>query len=215
MRTRRLRHPLREDVSWNANTLDGLCMPNAVILFVRMWVEMLLMKKYLPEWCRSSSSWGCELKCSYLLSMILLYTVILFVRMWVEILILQWYTLSTPSSSSWGCELKYLCVYVKLLRYGHPLREDVSWNVDISTSDSNNLVILFVRMWVEMEMQITEKAWVESSSSWGCELKYHEILQDRHRSRSSSSWGCELKFMTTNPVGKENWSSSSWGCELK
>ena len=99
------RHPLREDVSWNIRrkrsrknervilfvrmwveirwTLHGRS-GSIVILFVRMWVEMLL--KITLHWeIRSSSSWGCELKC------------------FCE----QWGVKMNESSSSWGCELKW------------------------------------------------------------------------------------------------------------
>ena len=55
------RHPLREDVSWNI-TLHRCSSGLSVILFVRMWVEM---SSLLPsrQALKSSSSWGCELKC--------------------------------------------------------------------------------------------------------------------------------------------------------
>ena len=76
----------------------------------------------------SSSSWGCELK---------------------------WRNsthdgLSTRSSSSWGCELKCCWKNECDFDFGHPLREDVSWNTGVGRFDLNSTVILFVRMWVEM-----------------------------------------------------------------
>ena len=142
-------HPLREDVSWNIwhSRQHAFC---PVILFVRMWVEI--------------SHWTNNL-------------------------------IPLASSSSWGCELKY----VNLTRYfqkgSHPLREDVSWNTHTSHLLSILLVILFVRMWVEMLIfvhtafygighplredvswndSMPPKDWQEaSSSSWGCELKFH------------------------------------------
>ena len=98
-------HPLREDVSWNVFGFVIMSSP-FVILFVRMWVEIVSNMKLsiLPyrhplredvswnspcdRWWTglwSSSSWGCELK--YFLP-------------------LQLLTMLT-SSSSWGCELKY------------------------------------------------------------------------------------------------------------
>ena len=121
-----------------------------VILFVRMWVEMRMQSfKCSGTWCHplredvswniffspfllilrlSSSSWGCELKCTCC----------------------YFFLLSNQSSSSWGCELKCSCrvIYCKLamsssswgcelklslrafwrLYHRHPLREDVSWN---------------------------------------------------------------------------------------
>ena len=121
-------HPLREDVSWNdfARVLSSGDMP-------------------------SSSSWGCELKCSCPYRS----------------------TLHISSSSSWGCELKYYVLFLSSSTYRHPLREDVSWNVPpcifklhiLSSSSWGcelkfsphfllliiHQVILFVRMWVEIE----------------------------------------------------------------
>ena len=99
-------HPLREDVSWNFSIgWNGSDIP-PVILFVRMWVEMIWMV---------SNIWSEQ--------------VILFVRMWVEMHLpvlwsgrdschplredVSWnvsrfisFMQQLPSSSSWGCELK-------------------------------------------------------------------------------------------------------------
>ena len=100
-----LRHPPREDVSWNNS--PSVC---------------------VSEPPTSSSSWGCELK--YLEPMIwaIRITVILLVRMWVEIDKNLRNGVMAASSSSWGCELKYP-VFVCVGRAGcHPPREDVSWN---------------------------------------------------------------------------------------
>ena len=78
------RHPLREDVSWNAY-YNQIVWSMVVILFVRMWVEIYIIEALLH----------------------LLY-VILFVRMWVEIIFSSLLDVSNPSSSSsWGCELKF------------------------------------------------------------------------------------------------------------
>ena len=55
-------------------------------------------------------------------------------------------------------------------------------------------VILFVRMWVEMNCIATTLAVTTSSSSWGCELKWAWCSWWTSGSRSSSSWGCELKY---------------------
>ena len=99
------------------------------------------------------------------------------------------------SSSSWGCELKYtLSGWLCFIR-SHPLREDVSWNKTHVSYRLWNVVILFVRMWVEMwyingvgvkwerhplredvswnmSFNVSYNDWMMSSSSWGCELKY-------------------------------------------
>ena len=103
-----------------------------VILFVRMWVEICMPNVSCPI-SLSSSSWGCELK--YGMAVIVNYLV--------------------PSSSSWGCELKWHCNDQVTLFDSHPLREDVSWNID------RGLPVSALR---------------ESSSSWGCELKYLSFL---------------------------------------
>ena len=76
----------------------------------------------------SSSSWGCELK---------LFTTVL-------------YNCFEMSSSSWGCELKCSKYILCCSCSGHPLREDVSWNVTSKTTATLSSVILFVRMWVEI-----------------------------------------------------------------
>ena len=120
-------HPLREDVSWNICFSSVLAI-EFVILFVRMWVEIVTGSGVIG-FSMSSSSWGCELKywtlyrsndrkshplredvswnIGYWWPPSIRENVILFVRMWVEIRVTQAITCSTKSSSSWGCELKY------------------------------------------------------------------------------------------------------------
>ena len=144
-----------------------------VILFVRMWVEMLqrqlLDMEISRHPLREDVSWNNELKkvfsdfASHPLRedvswnvcfkpVVVQNLVILFVRMWVEILF-------HPIKNN-----QYKC---------HPLREDVSWNTIVDTSLITFSVILFVRMWVEIFKEIKKGSWSRaSSSSWGCELKY-------------------------------------------
>ena len=138
------------------------CKPLWVDLFVRSWVEILLMEPWpFPSW-RSTSSWGRELKYQYQPWRNLGRTVDLFVRSWVEMIIptapwTQW-----PSTSSWGRELKFrfskicdglldvdlfvrswveisvlLCLQV--VANCRPLREVVSWNLRKSLVFSNRL----------------------------------------------------------------------------
>ena len=79
-------------------------------------------------------------------------------------------------------------------RVRHPPREDVSWNINripkllektvillvrmwveifiIWWRKCNRCVILLVRMWVEILNFVTLFPFLQSSSSWGCELKY-------------------------------------------
>ena len=120
-----------------------------VILFVRMWVEISVLPAtggvyvvilFVRMW----------VEISYLKNIQMDLYVILFVRMWVEIFLLHWMERKKQSSSSWGCELKYtLSGWLCFIR-SHPLREDVSWNKTHVSYRLWNVVILFVRMWVEM-----------------------------------------------------------------
>ena len=147
-------------------------------------------------------------------------SVILFVRMWVEMFSIHWVTLK------WNVIL-FVRMWVEIVirnaitdnRNGHPLREDVSWNIRALEEAMLKIVVLFVRMWVEMsngELQSNHhkvilfvRMWVEislctdvvqdflSSSSWGCELKcllflplFFEIY--RHPLREDVSWNALL-----------------------
>ena len=123
-------HPLREDVSWNTWGNITTAPSFTVILFVRMWVEMMFTAiRSTRSQCHplredvswnvsflgsssssspSSSSWGCELKYWYRIQVWIFHQVILFVRMWVEILKRAHKAIQKWSSSSWGCELKWL-----------------------------------------------------------------------------------------------------------
>ena len=209
-----------------------------VILFVRMWVEIVTPKRYcltkesssswgcelkcsvchiIAPYSASSSSWGCELKCPRLL-----------LRLW-----------NFPSSSSWGCELKWLIPqWWTRWHLGHPLREDVSWNINAKATDAK---------------------YIGSSSSWGCELKYfnsgggdvfagHPLREDVSWNSSAMIvclpaavilfvrmwveilkstvliivvaiwfflWEGELKCYCDDRCQFWCKSSSSWGCELK
>ena len=107
------------------------------------------------------------------------------------------------SSSSWGCELKSVLFRTYLICPCHPLREDVSWNIDQIVDQVVVLVILFVRMWVEMLCRIIWRSSGErSSSSWGCELKYFfarvsESRRPCHPLREDVSWNVYSPFRPT------------------
>ena len=144
-------HPLREDVSWN--------------------IDIAYKCGYSTK---SSSSWGCELKCIVGCRCPLSKAVILFVRMWVEIPTVR---LRQPPWS--------VIFFVRM------------W-VEIVSGDelyTGPTVILFVRMWVEMMLDtvvlvqvaviLLVKMWVEILKNtvliivvaiwfflWGGELKY-------------------------------------------
>ena len=167
----------------------------AVILFVRMWVEIFLLVRgqefgnshplredvswnYYIITARivhaSSSSWGCELK--YRSELLQHY---LFHRHPLR------------EDVSWNDSLHHLTFPL----ISHPLREDVSWNIRYDANLAYCPVILFVRMWVEILKLLNKNERMgTSSSSWGCELKCYRISGNLYRKRSSSSWGCELKW---------------------
>ena len=209
------RHPLREDVSWNLQILFFFDKARIVILFVRMWVEILLFRTspflflvilFVRMWVEILMA----------LSLTVMNMVILFVRMWVEIPWILDYHVACQSSSSWGCELKYRISPHTEKSGRHPLREDVSWNGINCCGAFNGVVILFVRMWVEMAiLSIVSNPDETSSSSWGCELKYtmpfYTSLKKSHPLREDVSWNIRNMVQADNPEK----SSSSWGCELK
>ena len=145
--------------------------------------------------------------------------VILFVRMWVEITS-DWLTRISlrRSSSSWGCELKYDMLQRFRREFGgHPLREDVSWNIVLPSCFIRCNVILFVRMWVEISIRMLPRDSpvchpLREDVSWNSNC----LVVNSFRYQSSSSWGCELKCVVLCcNAGQRVTSSSSWGCELK
>ena len=143
----------------------------AVILLVRMWVEISVLAISAAIFS-SSSLWGCELKYRSGRAAKRGDDVILLVRMWVEISVIRllfhrlghppcedvsWNnsliapkTVLSVSSSLWGCELKFL---------------------NPETQQWENNVILLVRMWVEMRYIYSHQSAFPSSSLRGCELK--------------------------------------------
>ena len=125
-RNRTYCHPLREDVSWNKKQIRK-ALASAVILFVRMWVEIfhVIHKSFckLRHPLREDVSWNVLFHCVLHKLRVILFVrmwveiadngrsilapgVILFVRMWVEIALLIFLSSPCRSSSSWGCELK-------------------------------------------------------------------------------------------------------------
>ena len=190
--------PLREAVSWNTQQIHGN-MKKEVSLFVRLWVEISPTHWYPEHYRSSASSWGCELKYDLREDCVDGESVSLFVRLWVEI----FETLHSPT-----------------VHPGQPLREAVSWNIEIGSIQNSFLVSLFVRLWVEIDrkqqkrwnvwVSLFVRLWVEmsltmpqiclralSASSWGCELKYPLRGRLVLPFRSASSWGCELKYYCT------------------
>ena len=169
MRKRRLRHPLREDVSWNM-FLETQIVLQSVILFVRMWVEICFwnLPPSLPGVILFVRMW---VEISFSRYAVPTQPVILFVRMWVEIT--EQENASVEQRHPLREDVSWNNVYddLKQKLMGHPLREDVSWNTASALFLLPPFVILFVRMWVEMYGYKARPSEHWSSSSWGCELK--------------------------------------------
>ena len=121
----------------------------AVILFVRMWVEICCQViNGRPDFrhpLREDVSWNYYANITHRWVLVILFVrmwveiylprpvsrrhpVILFVRMWVEIQQALMVQNLLMSSSSWGCELKWRSGVYRAVGVGHPLCEDVSWN---------------------------------------------------------------------------------------
>ena len=121
----------------------------AVILLVRMWVEMPA-KMPLSSTMMSSSLWGCELK--YLRLVKVLRTI-----RHPPCEDVSWNVYNPESrfqeslsSSLWGCELKFCISNDNHDLFCHPPCEDVSWNNKNKDKYYKVMVILLVRMWVEI-----------------------------------------------------------------
>ena len=210
------RHPLREDVSWN-NSFRTFSTSNAVILFVRMWVEIFNIINISRGWM-SSSSWGCELKYSVYVLTGDDQLVILFVRMWVEMRLspaisdnrhshplredVSWNKYMVGATLICIAVILFVRMWVEILnnvssvmsRVGHPLREDVSWNFPVNYSVMIANVILFVRMWVEICVTVCTCCYFFVILFVRMWVEILEIVRDRLKALSSSSWGCELKW---------------------
>ena len=147
-----------------------------VSLFVRLWVEIFRNRnKYSgrnSQPLREAVSWNdVNIKTAKdnLVS--------LFVRLWVEMIYKKYKTKQEKSASSWGCELKFRNGHWHAMDHRQPLREAVSWNNGLSATGVNQVVSLFVRLWVEMQqinmhshwplVSLFVRLWVEMISCLG------------------------------------------------
>ena len=101
------------------------------------------------------------------------------------------------SSSSWGCELKFLFVFSKSMFFGHPLREDVSWN-DLA------------------EIDIIEKSRhpLREDVSWNVHTQADDGKESSHPLREDVSWnickGDKKPFRMSHPLREDvSWNNSS------
>ena len=84
---------------------------------------------------------------------------------------------------------------------GHPLREDVSWNVPALNVIVGFVVILFVRMWVEIPLR-----------------QPNQLLQSRHPLREDVSWNdaenAKGGESISHPLREDvSWNINRWGGE--
>ena len=145
--------PPCEAVSWNASKLPWQLAP-FVSLLVRLWVEML-SRRQMNGSRPSASLWGCELKFSCWLLLLIRHTVSLLVRLWVEI------SLCPLASRIRSVSLLVrLWVEMQALLEGNyravcqPPCEAVSWNKVATSDDASIAVSLLVRLWVEIHRTI-------------------------------------------------------------
>ena len=152
---RNCRQPLREAVSWNNPPGQPL------------------RKASCRQPLREAVSWNILCKAEGEFHAL----VSLFVRLWVEICPASWYLFWSLSASSWGCELKFHFPKVyDSSQNRQPLREAVSWNINISFFSHYDTVSLFVRLWVEISfglyatlnttVSLFVRLWVEISVSF-------------------------------------------------
>ena len=96
----------------------------------------------------------------------------------------------------------------------HPPREDVSWNIKCNRKRKGAIVILLVRMWVEMCQRLQHKSKPQSSSSWGCELKYCKFLRRKlwlsHPPREDVSWNMKIILLCRTGIGHPPREDVSW-----
>ena len=141
----------------------------------------------------SASSWGCELKYSWMQ------------RKYVS------YSQPLREAVSWNTSMKP----VLSLTSRQPLREAVSWNEFDAFDFSDAFVSLFVRLWVEIVYVRLVRNITPSASSWGCELKSSQCRSlprtFRQPLREAVSWNMTSHAMQITRLA----SASSWGCELK
>ena len=176
-------------------TLPGSRYPGNVSLFVRLWVEIVLLKSTEILRGMSASSWGCELKydCNIFTAWIHGQPLREAVS-WNILLVLLGYSCNRQplrEAVSWNIQ----SISIRGWVYGQPLREAVSWNT----------IVAFPLADV-----------VSSASSWGCELKCH-VLPWTSAGFALVSLFVRLwvEIIILSPPTISCWSASSWGCELK
>ena len=119
-------------------------------------------------------------------------------RMWIEMPLGRSKRQAAASSSIWGCELKYS---IKA-EIRNQFRSSSIWGCElkfvVGTVGEKTLVILYMRMWIEIERCRGGAGGKRSSSIWGCELKYE-------------CW-CEVQSLASHPLYEDvNWNpATSW-----
>ena len=167
-------HPLYEDVNWNICRLDNKDEVHGHPLYEDVNWNYVVNRKIQTK------------------------HVILYMRMWIEMPLGRSKRQAAASSSIWGCELKYS---IKA-EIRNQFRSSSIWGCElkfvVGTVGEKTLVILYMRMWIEIERGRGGAGGKRSASIWGCELKYE-------------CW-CEVQSLASHPLYEDvNWNpATSW-----
>ena len=164
-------HAPRERVSWNL--LQKFCLlTNCVTLHVSVWVEIMFSPSLGISVQKSRSTWACELKS-------------LAVTCGIS------FSGHAPRERvSWNA----LRPWELRLDDCHAPRERVSWNAKTIEIDRRTWVTLHVSVWVEiLKTHHLTPLYVQSRSTWACELKFSIVYSSVSYIESRSTWACELK----------------------
>ena len=188
-----LGQPLREAVSWNTEIQKRQRILR-VSLFVRLWVEITIwirkegdvtVSLFVRLWVEIMNGGNTRMS----------RPVSLFVRLWVEMdveigIYDEFIRQPLREAVSWNniFMFRLFAAFYQPLREavswnktlfqsiqesgGQPLREAVSWNNLYDVIAESFIVSLFVRLWVEIAVDILVPPAQKSASSWGCELKF-------------------------------------------
>ena len=143
------RHAPRERVSWNEIVMTFFAYKFEVTLHVSVWVEIVWRCSFVLSWCKSRSTWACELK--YLAPL-------------ADVRLLCHAPRERVSWNSW--------VTMTFVRYVVTLHVSVWVEIDSDCTLIDVVkVTLHVSVWVEIPISLVLLAWNLSRSTWACELK--------------------------------------------
>ena len=204
-------------MSWNI--LPHSQQPHPLVsLFVRLWVEIISIEPMQSPTRPVSLFVRLWVEITLFFARGFSHQVSLFVRLWVEIPRLSrnfWTDNCQPlrEAVSWNAAAPY----GRFLYMGsQPLREAVSWNIEITYNVTEQVVSLFVRLWVEilLILVILETNYCQplrEAVSWNVNSINTELANCGQPLREAVSWN----FYSLMTISVNLMSASSWGCELK